>query len=50
MSFGEYVPSAFFTITLRFSRVEETWTRSLAEYKSTSVKWSRSRLIVEVKA
>jgi hypothetical protein len=49
MSFGEYDASAFLTITLRFSRVDERWTRSFSEYKFTSVKWSRRRFIVEVK-
>jgi len=51
-SFGEYVffASEVFTICRMFSSVCVTWSKSLAEYKSTCVKWYSRRLIVDVRA
>lgn len=47
---GEYVPWELSTISCSLSNVWAIWVISFPEYSFTSVKWSRRRFMVEVRA
>lgn len=49
MRCGECFDPAFFTVTESLSRVFDMLSKSFAENRSASVKWSSKRLIVDVR-